>query len=169
MNAKKSRRRAIALPDFSEMFAESFGARPGGVSFRLRDVPNLPHDLAFLNGLIHDAVCRVSDISERGQRVKIALQRDTWETHRATGQLDQRAAHLTFRPARIQRVTFDGLQAAAECATAQLMLENLSTRLRPAGDEVFDNKRVFTVQGADWSLDIVVPEFGFVVELQDEA
>ena len=66
-------------PDFGKVFRDYFGCVPRKITYEVRMDANLPHDLAFLSSLIHDARFKMTDVNLRGKRLTININRDCWE------------------------------------------------------------------------------------------
>jgi hypothetical protein len=70
----------IIQPDFQAIFFDHFGSKPSRHRYELRfGTSNLHHDVIFLGSLIHDARFTRSGIQLRKDKIKIPIERDTWE------------------------------------------------------------------------------------------
>ncbi len=65
--------------DFSALFYESLGGSPEPVHYKLREGPCLPHDIVFLNSLIHDARVKNPGVDDSNGNLSIHVNRDCWE------------------------------------------------------------------------------------------
>jgi hypothetical protein len=67
-------------PDFQSLFFDYFGSKPRRHRYVLRfGTSNLHHDVIFLGSLIHDARFTRSGVQRRKDKIKIQIERDTWE------------------------------------------------------------------------------------------
>ncbi|MDD2468077.1 MAG: hypothetical protein PHI97_29210 [Desulfobulbus sp.] len=70
----------IIQPDFQAIFFDHFRSNPRRHRYELRiGTSNLHHDVIFLGSLIHDARFTRSDVQRRRDKIKIQIERDTWE------------------------------------------------------------------------------------------
>jgi hypothetical protein len=72
----------VTQPDFTKLFFDISGGQPRKVRYVLRQGAYLPHDLAFLDSLTHDARFRRKDVRLRGNRISMRLERQCWEIDR---------------------------------------------------------------------------------------
>ncbi len=74
------RDKRINQPNFQAIFFDHFGTKPRRQRYELRfDTSNLYHDVIFLSSMIHDARISRNAVHQRKDKVKILMQRDTWE------------------------------------------------------------------------------------------
>lgn len=85
----------MTLPDFGIYFRTDSRSP---IDFVCREAPNLFHDMIFLRCYLHDATFETSDVRLRGNVLRLEMNRDRWELHKALGQLESIATRLTIRP-----------------------------------------------------------------------
>ena len=95
-----------AQPDFRKLFAEWGAGAAAPLRYVVRGWSNSPHDIAFLSGLVHDAVIR--HVSLEASFLTIQMQRDTWEKYSTTRELTDIASELRIGP--LRKVRFSSSQ-----------------------------------------------------------
>lgn len=66
-------------PNFSKIFSDYFGKIPRKVLYKVREEPNLLHDIVFLGSLIHDSEFKRNEIEQKGKKIIIPIKRDCFE------------------------------------------------------------------------------------------
>ena len=83
------------LPDFGKYFRTN-SRTP--IDFVCRDGANLLHDVVFLRSYIHDASFEAREVRLRGKTLRIRMQRDRWEFHKDSKNLESIPATLVISP-----------------------------------------------------------------------
>jgi hypothetical protein len=85
-------------PNFQEIFFQTFVERRKLITYRIRSDSNFPHDVQFLNSLIHDSRFELKDIRTDKRTVVVPLTRARWEVREEVSKnnLLETPAVLTF-------------------------------------------------------------------------
>ena len=162
--AAPHRKRGSSQPDFRELFFQYFESRTGRLRYTIRHDSNLRHDVAFLSGLLHDAMIETDSVRLRNHRLVIPLERTKWEL-RTTNEaglrsLDECRSKLAITPAH-QWTRINESQSLAN--SENLMLSGVECR----GLYADDDDLIFSLVGDKWSWEFRLPRYEFDIELID--
>lgn len=71
-------------PDFQELFFQTFSERRKPIRYRVRSDSNLPHDIQFINSLVHESRFAIKHVHTSKRTVEIPLIRSCWEAKEET-------------------------------------------------------------------------------------
>jgi hypothetical protein len=150
-------------PDFTKIFFDYFGGKPRKVSYEMRIGPCFLHDLTFLTSLVHDARFFRKDITLRGRRLTIPLNRDCWEIPMTSdNELHAANAKLVFATVQDLKWVFQGMKVDPN---QELWIDSLciNESYRSHSGDRFD----FIICGHGWQLGFTLDDIGFTIRLQD--
>jgi len=153
-------------PDFNALFFSSLGGKPGAISLSLRDGPNLLHDLAFMNGLLHDAHILNRNAQAKDGVLALRFDRDCWEL----GQIGTANQSLKMHVVE-STLTCNGVLdvewAGEGMSQAELWMNHLWI-----SRQYLDPRAVtftLSIVGDNWACDVALDRDRWMVALQDEA
>jgi len=168
-------------PNFQEIFFQTFVEHRKAIAYRVRGDSNFPHDVQFLNSLIHDSRFELKDIRTEKRTLVVPLTRARWEVREEVSKnnLPKTSAVLTFGRVKsvrwiigdVQRTPpfFDTLVDAGDSISSNTRCEidsffvGESTNLGKDGDiEV-----ILRGYPRHWQLRILLPAEGWSISLAD--
>lgn len=150
-------------PDFNAIFTDALGGPPEAIRYELRDGPCLPHDLAFLSSLLHDArVLNPGDGPNDGV-LAIETNRDCWELGYTKHErsLELHIADSVLTCAGVASVSWRLGETPAEQPWINYLWIDRSYREHDA--EQFQ----LLLAGEDWECDAMLKRDEWSVELRD--
>jgi hypothetical protein len=159
---KMQKRKAILQPDFQSIFFDHFGSKPRRHRYELRfGTSNLHHDVIFLGSLIHDARFTRGGIQLRKGKIKIPIERDTWEVgtlvRENAPELHYCKSELTLSGVKSVEWRFAGTVAAEN---DELWISDLTLTRQDCYE--------FVLSGREWEVLIVLEEDIASVMLNDK-
>jgi hypothetical protein len=156
----------IIQPDFQSIFFDHFGSKPRRHRYELRfGTSNLHHDVIFLGSLIHDARFTRVGIQLRKGKIKIPIERDTWEVgtlvRENASELHYCKSELTFSGVKSVEWRFTGSVAAE---SDELWIGDLILRKLIQRQDYYE----FVMSGRDWEVLIVLEEDIASIMLRDK-
>lgn len=153
-------------PDFAALFLRHFGDVPTRVTYQVRQDSNRFHDLVFLISLIHDARFKREDVSLRGKRLSIPIERDCWElgtVQRPNGaELHLAQAWMTISP--VLEIEWRFEHAAQFAPDTELWIQEIWLDRRATRA---DDTMPVIIKGFTWECVLTVHEPDLKIRLQD--
>jgi hypothetical protein len=153
-------------PDFQALFFDYFGSKPRRHRYELRfGTSNLFHDVVFLSSLVHDARFVMNGVLRQKDRVRIQIQRDTWEVgtlvRENAAELHYCKSELKFNGVASVEWRFTGNVAAEK---DELWIHDLRLRQLSQPEDSFE----ILISGENWGVSFVLGEDNAAVMLQDK-
>ncbi len=160
------KRKKIKQPDFQAIFFDHFGSKPRRHNYELRFWnSNLRHDIIFLCSLIHDARFTRSDIQRRKDKIKIPMERDTWEVgtlvRENSPELHYCKSELKLSGVKSVEWRFSG---AVIADSEELWIDNFTLTQSKQQQDCYE----VILYGEDWELIFILEEANASVMLQDK-
>jgi len=156
----------IIQPDFQSIFFDYFGSKPRRHRYELRfGTSNLHHDVIFLGSLIHDARFTRGGIQLRKGKIKIPIERDTWEVgtlvRENAPELHYCKSELTLSSVKSVEWRFSGTVAAEN---DELWIGDLTLTKSIQRQDCYE----IMLSGREWEVLIVLEEDNASVMLHDK-
>lgn len=156
-------------PQFDQIFYECFGPRPRKVRYRLRSDGNFGSDQVFLGSLIHDARFLRQEVSLRGDKLLLKLERDCWErglTPTGDGAVELHNSVAVLRMSPVEEVLWSIPQGRID-SNEELWIYSIFRVRKPLA--LSGNTDSFILDGHTWHATINLKECDEpLVELEDK-
>jgi hypothetical protein len=171
----------MKLPNFQEVFFQTFAELHKPIKFRIRSDSNFLHDVQFLNSLILDSSFELKDVITEKRTVTIPLVRSRWELREEVKKQNMLEVPAVLKFSKVKSVRWvigdiqhrppfsgtlvdadDSISGATQCQIDTFFVGD-STYLAKSGE----TEVILKGYPRDWQLRIVLPAEGWSIALAD--